>query len=316
MDAILTLTMNPALDKSSTIDRVAPEMKLRCDPPTWEPGGGGINVTRAVAKLGGTSTALYPAGGPQGQMLAALLDEEDLDHQPVPVKNMTRENFIVFEQATGQQYRFGMPGADISPAEWETCLDALRNCDPTPQYIVASGSLPPGVPTNFYARVAGIAEELGARMILDSSGDALQVAMSEDGIHHPVYLLKPNMRELSQLAGLEVIENEQQQEEAALSLIKSGKTDAVIVSLGAQGAMLVTENACTRYRAPSVPVRSAVGAGDSMVGGIVLKLAQGHDLRDATRYGIAAGSAAVMTDGTQLCRKDDTDALYQRISMD
>ena len=315
MDTVLTLTMNPAIDKSASVDRVAPEMKLRCNVPTREPGGGGVNVTRAMNHLGGQSVALYPCGGPQGEMLKDLLDAEKITHHAIPVDALTRENLVVFERATGQQYRFGMPGETLSDDEWKRCLSIVADTDPTPDYIVGSGSLPPGVPLDFYARVAGVAQDIGARMILDTSGEALQVAMSEDGIHHPVYLLKPNMRELAQLTGVEVIEDEEHQEAAAMQLIESGKTEYAMVSLGAQGALLATPDGCTRYRAPSVPVRSAVGAGDSMVGGAVLRLAQGHDIVDAVRYGIAAGSAAVMTEGTQLCRKDDTDALYQRISL-
>jgi 6-phosphofructokinase 2 len=159
-----------------------------------------------------------------------------------------------------------------------------------------------------------VAEKIGAKAVLDTSGEALQVAMDKDGIHHPFYLLKPNIRELAQLAGVEMIESEEHQEEAARSLIATGKTEAVIVSLGRGGAMLVNHNQATHYRAPTVPMKSAVGAGDSMVGGIVLKLAQGGSLEDAARYGIAAGSAAVMTEGTRLCRLEDTEHLYDRIT--
>lgn len=314
LEPILTLTINPVVDKSTSIDRVAPEMKLRCDAPTREPGGGGINVSRAIVRLGGASTAVYPSGGFTGKLLEELLAEEDVVQRPLPVKNLTRENFIVFERVTGQQYRFGMPGAHIAEAEWRACLDFIETFDPTPKYIVGSGSLPPGAPIDFYAHLAGVAERIGARMILDTSGDALQVAMQEDGTYHPVYLLKPNMRELAQLAGVEIIESEQEQEGAARMLIERGKTEVVVVSLGAAGALLVTKDRVRRYRAPTVPIRSAVGAGDSMVGGIVLKLAQGAPVEDAARYGIAAGSAAVMTEGTQLCRLEDTEMLYKRIT--
>ena len=314
MDTIVTLTMNPVIDKNTFIDRVAPTMKLRCEVPTREPGGGGVNVSRAIHHLGGTSQMLYPAGGFTGQLMQEMIAELGLAQQVVPIAEMTRENFIVFENSTGQQYRFGMPGPTLTETELQACLDALEQFQPTPQYIVASGSLTPGAPDDFYAHVAGVAERIGAKLILDTSSRALQMTMSQEGVFHPVHLVKPNMRELAQLAGVAVIEDEPQQEAAARVLIDRGKTDVVIVSLGAQGALLVTKDVVHRYRAPSVPVRSAVGAGDSMVGGIVLKLAQGAAIEAAARYGIAAGSAAVMTDGTQLCRKDDTDRLYERIS--
>ncbi len=314
MDTVVTLTMNPVIDKSTFIDRVAPEMKLRCEAPTREPGGGGVNVSRAMMQLGGTSKMLYPAGGFTGELMQEMVAAFGLEQQIIPIADTTRENFIVFENVTGQQYRFGMPGPTLTESELQACLDALEAFQPTPQFIVASGSLTPGAPDDFYAHVAGVAERIGAKLVLDTSSKALQVTMSKEGVFHPVYLVKPNMRELSQLAGVEVIRDEPHQEAAARILIDSGKTDVVIVSLGAQGALLVTKDVVHRYRAPSVPVRSAVGAGDSMVGGIVLKLAQGAPIEEAARYGIAAGSAAVMTDGTQLCRKADTDRLYAQIS--
>lgn len=150
MKMIVTLTMNPAIDKSSSVGHVVAERKLYCSAPRFEPGGGGINVCRAIKKLGGESLALYPSGGPTGEMLQFLFDQEALNHRPVPVKGWSRENLIVLEEATGQQYRFGMPGPDLGEEEWQRCLYELSNTKPPPDFIVASGSLPPGVPPSPY----------------------------------------------------------------------------------------------------------------------------------------------------------------------
>ena len=308
MKTIATLTMNPSVDKSTTTKNVVAERKIRCSEPIYEPGGGGINISRVIQRLGGDSIALFPAGGANGQLLQSMLSEEGVSQYAVPVKNLTRENYTVYEEATGLQYRFGVPGPELSETEWRRCLNELAAIIPRPEYLVISGSLPPGVPDDFYAHVIRKARELGARVVLDTSGDALKQAMRE-----PVYLIKPNMAEMRDLAGYE-IEDESQQEAAAVKIIASGRSEIVVVSLGAAGALLVTGDRCERLRAPSVPIKSKVGAGDSMLAGIVFKLAQGKSTHEAISFGVAAGTAAVMTPGTELCQKEPTERLYRQIT--
>lgn len=299
--------MNPAIDANTSVEQVIAEEKMLCRRPTHEPGGGGINVSRAIRKLGGESIALYTSGGANGRLLQELLDREGLNQYPIPIKDMTRENFIVFEEVSQRQFRFGVTGPTLSEEEWQDCLSTLKNIRPKPEYIVASGSLPPGVPDDFYARVVRIAKELGARIIVDTTGEPLHLAAREG-----VFLIKPNMRELQDLFKKEMMEESQIQELAA-DFIKKGRCQVVVVSLGAAGALMVTAEGTKHLRTPTVPIKSKVGAGDSMVGGIVLSLARGWSMTDAVRYGVAAGAAAVMTPGTELCRKEDTDRLYQII---
>ena len=309
MQKIITLTMNPAIDKSASVENVVPERKLRCRPPRYEPGGGGINVSRAIHKLGGESTAFYLAGGPLGEMLRNLLDQEGLNHRPINIKGLTRQNLTVYEESTGQQFRFGMPGPEVNEKEWQQLLEKLLTHDPKPAYIVASGSLPSGVPKDFYAGVARSAKEIGARMILDTSGEPLSLAVQEG-----VYLIKPNLREFGNLGEAE-IEQETEQEALARQIIDKGQSEVVVVSLGAAGALLVEKQGYQRLRAPTVTIKSKVGAGDSMVAGITLKLAQGDSVVEAVRFGVAAGAAAVMTPGTELCRKEDAESLYDKIAV-
>ena len=201
MKTIVTMTMNPAIDKSSSVGHVVAERKLYCRPPRFDPGGGGVNVCRAIKKLGGESMLLYPAGGLPGERLQQLLDQEGLDHRPFPVKGMTRESLVILEESTGRQYRFGMPGPEFQEHEWEQSLNALSALEPSPDYLVASGSLPPGVPTDFYARVARAGKERGARVIIDVAGEALEKALQEG-----VYLIKPNVREFRELVGKKIEE--------------------------------------------------------------------------------------------------------------
>jgi len=303
---IVTLTVNPTLDKNTQIERAVPNEKLRCGRPNREPGGGGINVSRAIQRLGGESLAIYPCGGPIGEIFKSLLDDEEVNCRPVPIKDWMRENLTVFETSSSQQFVFDMPGPELTEAEWRRLIEVLAGLDPTPDYIVASGSCPPGVPDDFYRRVAGVARELDSRLVVDTAEEPLRLA-AEAG----VYLLKPNMRELAHLAGQE-IEGEEHTIATAKRLVQDGKAEAVVVSLGAGGALLVTKGERAEHlRTPTVPIRSGVGAGDSMVAGIVLSLARGKDVRDATLYGIAAGAAAVMTPGTELCRREDTERLYE-----
>lgn len=301
--SILTITLNPAIDKSTTIQGLVPEQKLRCTPPKYEPGGGGINVSRAIKKLGGTSTALYLAGGYTGQFFTDLVTAEGIESAVVAIKNPTRENMIVVDTATNQQYRFGMEGPAVSEHEWQQCLDTVAGFSGL-GYVVGSGSLSLGVPTDFYARLAKIAKQMNARFILDTSGEALREAANEG-----VYLLKPNLAELSALAGVVELQLNHV-DEAALSIIERGDCQVVVVSLGAAGALLVSKEVVKRIPAPTVKRRSTVGAGDSMVAGMTLALTRQWPLSDVVRYGVACGSAATMNSGTELCRLDDVERIY------
>ena len=192
MKSILSLTINPAIDASCSVETVFPDHKLRSDPVCHEPGGGGVNVSRAIHNLGGDSTVFYLAGGPSGQMLGLLLDRDGLRHEAMSIEDWTRENFVVTERTSGQQYRFVTPGPDLRPEERQSCLAKIGTLDPMPDFIVASGSLPPGAPTDFYGQLAKAVCEKHGRFVLDSSGAALAEGLRSGS----VYLVKASMREL------------------------------------------------------------------------------------------------------------------------
>ena len=308
MKKIVTLTVNPAIDKSSSVERVVAERKLYCKAPRYEPGGGGVNVSRAIKKLGGESVLLYLAGGPTGSILKDLLDRENLDHRPIQIEGENRESFILLEEFTGQQFRFGMPGPTLHEREWRRCLDELLTINPKPDYLVASGSFPPQVPLDFYARVVRIGKQIGARVIIDASGEPLKLALREG-----VFLVKPNIREFQELVG-EGVKEESQIKASALKIVESGQSNAVVISLGAAGALMVSKDGVEHILSPTVPIISKVGAGDSMVAGIVLSLARELPLKEAVRFGVAAGSGAVMTPGTELCRREDVERLYGQMT--
>ena len=303
MGTIVTLTMNPALDIATSTARVIPTHKLRCAPPRYDPGGGGINVARAVHALGGDAVAILPIGGPAGEMIHRLLDQEGVRHHPIAIGGFTRESLAVEDCQSGEQFRFILPGPEVSVADQERCLDQLSAVAVEADFIVASGSLPLGVPEDFYARVAVLAQKLDRRLVLDTSGAALKQASPG------IYLLKPSLRELQDLVGRE-IGNPLEQEKAAREVIDQGRCQIVVLSLGAEGALLVTTEECERFSAVPVDARSTVGAGDSMLAGIVLGLSRGLPLREAVCFGLAAGAAALLGSGTELCRRSDVEHLY------
>ena len=306
MPSVVTITFSPCIDKSTTVPSLIPEKKLSCTVPTLEPGGGGINVARALIKLGGQATAIYPSGGYTGKYFNYLMEKENVPSVVIETMHETRENIIVLDESTNNQYRFGMPGTALSQQEWKQCLDALDGIKDA-RFIVASGSLPAGVPADIYARIAGIAKNKNANFIVDTSGEALKLAAGEG-----VYLLKPNLGELRELAGTGVIE-QGAVKEIAQELVAKGKAEVMVVSMGSMGALLITNEIAEMIATPPVVKRSTVGAGDSMVAGIIFYLGQGKSISEAARYGVACGTAATMNPGTQLCNKQDAESIYAMI---
>jgi 6-phosphofructokinase 2 len=308
MRPILTLTVNPALDVSTSIDLVTSGQKLRCGPTRLDPGGGGVNVARVVQRLGGQALAVYAAGGPTGEAYRQLIEAERVPSVVVPISGDTRESFTVDETSTDAQYRFVLQGPELSETEWRSFLEVASNSIPVGGYVVASGSLPPGVPSDFYARIAHQAQEREARCLVDASGPALAAAL-EAG----VFLVKPSRRELGEHVGA-MLDTDQAQVDAATSLIDEGSAEFVALSLGAAGAVLASKAGIIRLPVPRVHVRSTVGAGDSFLGAFVLRIAQGHDAEAAFRAAIAAGSATTMTPGTELCHRDDVERLEAELA--
>ena len=305
--SVVTLTMNPAIDVTTSVALVMPDVKLRCETPCYEPGGGGVNVARAIRQLGGDALALFPAGGPAGALLDQRLTEEGVCHRTLPITGWTRQNVNITESSTGRQFRFVMPGPCLVEAEWEQVLAQLDALEPPPRFLVASGSLPPGVPVDFYARLARNSRRRGVALVLDASGTALC-----QGVAEGVNLLKPSLREFEELTGKSGCD-EAQLEELGRQLIATGGCEVLVLSLGARGVIWMSSSEGGRALPPAVVVKSSVGAGDSMVAGIVWSLVRGRTLADAVRFGVAAGAASVMNPGTELCRAGDVERLYTEV---
>lgn len=302
--AIVTLTMNPALDITTSAPQVRPTSKIRCVGARYDPGGGGINVARTAHVLGESVSAVFPVGGPTGDLVTELLGKADVPFRRVAIGDPTRESFTVNDDSSGEQYRFVLPGPCLTAQEQAKCLEELRYEARAAQFVVASGSLPPGVPSDFYQRVADICRDVGARLILDTSGDALQ------SVHSGVFLLKASVRELRERVGRDLLDRSDQLT-AAQELIAADVAEIVVVSLGSEGALLATSQGGHRF--PPVPVEavSGVGAGDAMVAAIAVGLTRGWSPTKSVQFGVATGAAMLLTPGTEVCVRADVERLFE-----
>ena len=300
---VVTLTVNPAVDVSAFVERIEPERKLRCSVVRREAGGGGINVARALANLGRATLAIAALGGRNGESIEQMLADERVPLVPVRITGETRENFHITERATGLQFRFCLPGPALEESDGSAVLAALDGLPEWPSILVASGSLAPGLSPGFYAELARRAAARGARFALDASGEPLRLALARG-----VWLAKPSRRELEELLGQSLGGADSVLLEAR-RLAAEGRASIVVVSMGDAGAAWATAEGGGIVPAPTVRVASSVGAGDSLLAGLVLRLEEGAHGRDAVRFGVAAGAAATLRPGTALCARPDVERL-------
>jgi 6-phosphofructokinase 2 len=303
---IVTLTLSPTIDLAFQSNEIRPIRKNRTVEQRIDAGGGGINVARVLKELGAQAYAIYVAGGATGLVLNELVAELDVPGKRIDMAGGTRISFTVFEEISGLEYRFVSEGSALLEAEWQSVISELNKCDA--DYVVASGSLPPGVPIDFYARLARIVRTKGARLILDTSGTALQAAISAGGI----YLAKPSLGEFETLTHRK-FESVEEIAEAATSLVANRSVENLAVTMGRDGALLAYRAGTLRLRGPKVKPLSAAGAGDSFVAGMTFALARRENVEDAFMLGMAAGAAAVLTHGTQLCRREDIERLHAEV---
>lgn len=300
---IVTLTVSPALDKSARFSGLVPEQKMRCEEPMFDAGGGGVNVSKAISKLGGTSMAVLTTGGATGEMLKNILKRDSILFEAIETESWTRENFVAVDNYTNSQYRFVFPAPAVTVSEKEKISSIIQGLNSN--FLVISGGLSEGLAVDFYKQIAETAKKSNSKVIVDTTGEALKKVL-ETG----VYLIKPNVGELAKLIGVERLEMEEVKD-AAKQIVESGGAEIVVVSLGSQGAVLVTKDTSDFVPAPNVVKKSTVGAGDSMVGGMVWALSQNKSLKEVIRWGVACGSAATMNEGTQLFKLDDAKRLFE-----
>lgn len=294
MTNILTITMNPALDVSTAVDEVRHTSKLRCEPMQRRAGGGGVNVARELHKLGAGVLAFYTAGHSMGRVMQSLLQHEGVSCHPFAISASSRESFTVLEHSTGHEYRFVLPGPELTTQEWEQALvDIEKLCGPQ-SLVVASGSLPPGVPVDFYARVSEVVQRAHAALVVDTSGEPLRAALA-----HGVYMVKPSLHELRDLCD-KPLSRLYEVRDTARGMVQQGAAQIMVVSMGERGALMVTQQG--EWYAPplQVEVHSAVGAGDSFVAGMVWGLSQQQSAVQAFAKGVACATATLMSTASGL----------------
>ena len=252
--------------------------------------------------------ALIATGGVTGRLVEELLDEAGVSWRSLPIMGRTRVSLNVYDRQTGLEYRFVPEGPFIAADE----LGRFRNLllDIKTEWLIASGSLPPGVPADFYAGIAELATRRGQKFVLDTSGDALRSAVG-----HGIHLLKLSLSEFQFLVGKEISDPIEQEQEAR-ALAQSGAARLIAVSMGAAGAILATETSVFRHPGLKVKAESAVGAGDSFLAALVTALARQMALNDALAFGVAAGTASILRRGTAVVNRHEVDQLMSRCLFD
>lgn len=306
---IATVTLNPSLDEYIMVDGLMVEETNRWVGRRRYAGGKGIDVSRAIHEMDGVTIAYGFIGGPNGRLLEILLDEEGVLFQFTPIDQETRTNFIIVDTQTKHQTLIGAPGPKISKRELERLCRKLKEARPSPDMLAIGGSVPQGVPVSIYNDMIMDAKNRGIRTILDVSGQWLA-----EGLKAKPYLIKPNVHESEELLGRE-LPTEEAIIKAAFDLLDTG-VEVVVISRGKDGIIAATDHSVYKSIPPSVKVRSAVGAGDCTVAGLALRLSRNEPLIEACRLAVAMGTAAVLTPGTELCRRADVERLLSKVRVE
>lgn len=311
MTEILTITVNPALDLATEAPAVIPDQKLRCSAPHIHPGGGGVNVSRAIANLGGTSHPLVAYGGPTGEMLVQLLQDEGLSPEPLGIDYPTRQSVSVRDGATGLQFRFMLPGPEWSAADCDRARETVRAAIEPGALVIPSGSLPPGMDEAFFLDINRDVAAQGGRMIIDTSGKALErAAKGGDGL----YVLRMDLAEARGLVGNGLTGGLSQIANLSRDLRMRGAAEIVMIAADEQGTVISTPDWCGLTRPPVVLPVSKIGAGDSFIGAFAHALARGDDPVTACAWGTAAAASAVTMEGTLLCQRADTERFFHEVT--
>jgi len=287
-----------------------PEVKLRCEAERIEPGGGGLNAARTITSLGGEALAMHCCGAETGERLCELLDEEGIEHRPIPIAWRTRESFSVIERCSEHIFKFILPGPALSSHEVDAIVAAVTDAVGTGDYVLASGSLPVGAPDDLYGQFAAIAVAAGARLMVDTHGAALEKSLGRG-----LFMIKPNWREFDALVGRSRPLDDPKRREDALGFVADGHAQVVVVTEGERGAFVATADDSFEVRPPPAEVVSPVGGGDAFAGATLLALSRGVSIEEACRFGSAAAAAAVGTVGTAPPAKEDVERILTAVTV-
>ena len=298
---VLTITMNPSVDIGTEASEIIPDQKTRCKEPVYDPGGGGINVARVLKRLGISVDALFVAGGHSGALLQKMVDEEAITSIYIEGPDATRENIAIIDNSTGKQFRFVMPGKISDEDTLAHTLTKIESIISDYEFVIGSGSLPDGTPTNFYSQIAAIVKKAGKQFVLDTSGTSLF-----EGLHSGADYIKPNQEEFAEMKRIFGVKSD---EDLCQFLFEKGVKN-IIHTFGKEKTLHITPTETTRFTPPKVEVRSSIGAGDSFVGGLVAGLIKGLPENKAVGYGISAAASTLQSEGTDLCDAGEVEQIF------
>lgn len=304
---IVTITLNPSIDISVIVPQLIPTEKLRCESYEKEVGGGGINVAKGLHRLEMKTKALFFSGGHNGKFIESRLKDEGIAIKPIHLRPETRENITVTDRTDGKEFRLVNKGAGIKKNHELLLLTALHSLRPKPDHLVLSGSHPPGLSAEFTGKLAKWCSRNNCKLVLDLPGDELAKCFA----YRP-FLIKPSLKEVALVTGKPKL-SIPQSVVIAKEWIAKGFAENIVISMGAEGAVICNGKETYRMKPPPVVTMSTVGAGDSMVAGVLYKLAKQAELLDALRMGIACGTAATLHKGTKLFDPKQANKLYQQL---
>lgn len=296
MENVVAVTLNPSLDKTIAVKTLVPYGLNRVVESRLDPGGKGINVARVLQSFGAGVTVTGFIAGAAGRRLMGFLQDAGLPSDFLEIAGETRTNLKVFDQAAGKTTEINESGCTVSAGDLEQFRAKFRNLCANTEVAVLSGSLPPGVPADFYAQCIRIARAAGVKTILDADGAALR-----NGLQETPYAVKPNIHELESLIGRR-LDGPQAVLGAARDLIGQG-VGIVIVSMGPDGAVVADAREAYKVDSWDIPVKSATGAGDSMVGSLAYSILRGDSLYDIAKITTSAGTITASKPGTQICTR-------------
>lgn len=302
---IYTITLNTALDRTILVKSICPDDCNRIEQERMYAGGKGVDVSKVLTALGVANKALGFVGGFAGEELEGLLVNEGIACDFVRISGGTRTNIIINETDSGSQTLFNAKGPEIRPYELMQMIHKVEKLD-KPEYVIISGSLPPGVNPEIYRKIIEIVKGNGAKVVFDTDGEALKV-----GMQGRPDIIKPNIHELSRLVGVK-LEKRAEVVSAAHKVREQG-IETVLVSMGAEGMLLVGRDGQYTAIPPKVEAINTIGAGDSAVAGFIYGLVSGKTPPQALACAVAAGTTAISQSGTALCRLDDFLSLLPRV---
>ena len=303
---IITVTMNPAIDKTVEIDQLLPGGLNRIRKVEYDAGGKGINVSKTIRELGGTSIATGFLGGNAGKTIQSVLGKKEIGNDFIQVDGETRTNTKVFEK-NGAVTELNEPGPVISEDQIHALLQKLEDYADDHTLFVLAGSIPAGVDRNIYAEITRLVHKKGAKVLLDADGELFR-----NSLEAVPDIIKPNRVELEEYAGFDYRASQEELLNLARRIRQKG-IGTVAVSMGKSGAMLVKDGYEVRCPALSVKAHSTVGAGDAMVAALAYSWDQGLDDDALTRLCIAASAGAVTTIGTKPPTRELVDQLAEQV---